>query len=194
MNRGDARLFFAIVATAIVAAATTGVVMRLIGSATTEAAVVRLEHRVEALEKPVPALPPPTVIPMLDIPLSGAETMPVPEPVADPDPCDEVSCVLNNYEPTCCAHFKKPSEGIDRAMIVAAMATVKPLVQRCGDHSSAKGRVKVSVKVAPDGTIGKVTVVTTPDVALGTCVAAAFQGMKFPPTISGGSFGYPFQF
>ena len=188
MNRGDARLFFAIVATAIVAAATTGVVMRLIGTATTEAAVVRLEHRVEALEKPAPALPQPTVIP-----LTPDEAI-IPAPVADPDPCDEVSCVLNNYEPTCCAHFKKPSDGIDRAMIVAAMATVKPLVLRCGDHSTAKGRVKVSVKVAPDGTIGSVTIVTTPDAALGTCVAAAFQGMKFPPTVSGGSFGYPFMF
>jgi outer membrane biosynthesis protein TonB len=64
----------------------------------------------------------------------------------------------------------------------------------CGDKSSAKGQVKVSVKVAPDGRVAGVTVKNTPDPGLGNCVAGAMQGAHFSKTQNGGSFGYPFVF
>jgi predicted Zn finger-like uncharacterized protein len=124
--------------------------------------------------------------------------------------CDEVSCVLNNYEGACCAKFKKKSSGggtapkasgggdlpdaLDRAMISDGVNKVKARVQSCGDKSSAKGQVKVSVKVNPGGDVASVSVKNTPDAGLGNCVAAAMQKARFAKTQNGGSFGYPFMF
>jgi outer membrane biosynthesis protein TonB len=126
--------------------------------------------------------------------------------------CDEVSCVLNNYEGTCCQKFRKggsrPSSGgssprsggsdlperLDRAMISEGVARVKSRVMACGSKSSAKGQVKVSVKVSPSGSISSVSVASTPDPGLGSCVASAMRGASFRKTQSGGSFGYPFVF
>jgi len=117
---------------------------------------------------------------------------------------------LNNYEGACCAKFKKKSSGggtapktggggdlpdaLDRAMISDGVNKVKAKVQSCGDKSSAKGQVKVSVKVNPDGSVGSVSVKNTPDASLGNCVAAAMQKARFAKTQNGGSFGYPFMF
>jgi hypothetical protein len=126
--------------------------------------------------------------------------------------CDEVSCVLNSYEGACCAKFKKRGGGgggggaapktggsdlpetLDRAMISDGVSKVKARGQACGDKSPAKGEVKVSVKVAPDGSIVSVTVTNTPDAALGNCVAAAMQGARFAKTQTGGKFAFPFRF
>jgi predicted Zn finger-like uncharacterized protein len=125
--------------------------------------------------------------------------------------CDEVSCVLSNYEGTCCAKYRKgpapkPTnpigekpksdvpEALDRTMIADGVGPVKARVMSCGDKSSAKGTVKVSVKVNPDGGIAAVSVKQTPDPALGSCVAAAMQKARFKRTQTGGTFGYPFVF
>lgn len=127
--------------------------------------------------------------------------------------CDEVSCVLNNYDGACCAKFRKkgaggggaaaPSGGgghsdlpdaLDRSMISAGIANVKARVSACGDKSSAKGKVKVHVKVGGDGRVSSVNVETSPDASLGACVAAAVQKASFGKTQSGGSFSYPFVF
>jgi len=128
--------------------------------------------------------------------------------------CDEVSCVLNNYEGACCSKFRKggkpagggnttskPAGGggdlpdaLDRSMISAGIANVKARVTSCGDKSSAKGKVKVHVKVGGDGRVANVSVESSPDAALGACVAAAMQKASFSKTQSGGSFSYPFVF
>jgi predicted Zn finger-like uncharacterized protein len=122
--------------------------------------------------------------------------------------CDEVSCVLNNYEGSCCAKFrkgKKPEatttksssdlpESLDRGAVQAGVNQVKARVQACGSKSSAKGEVKVSVKVSPDGKVTGTTVKNTPDAALGSCVAAAMQKATFAKTQKGGSFAYPWKF
>ena len=123
--------------------------------------------------------------------------------------CDEVNCVLNNYEGTCCAKYKKAkaggtaakpaagggaAESLDRTMISDGVNKVKARVMACGDKSPAKGQVKVSVKVGPSGSVESVTVKNTPDAALGNCVAAAMQKASFAKTANGGSFGYPFVF
>lgn len=84
-------------------------------------------------------------------------------------------------------------DAIDRQIIKNTIGTVKPDVTKCGDGTTARGVVKISVKVAPDGTT-VVTVKATPDATLGDCVATAVQRAKFPATRNGGSFSYPFVF
>jgi hypothetical protein len=126
---------------------------------------------------------------------------------AQADSCDEVSCVLNDYEGACCAKLTKARvahepqaapdglpDGLDRDLISTAVGAVRPRVTACGDKSSAKGTVKVHVRVAPTGAIAAVTVETTPDPALGSCVAGVMQQLAFPKTHNGGAFGYPFIF
>ena len=147
-----------------------------------------------------------------------ATTKPATTKPSDPKPaepaasggCDEVNCVLNNYEGACCAKYKKAkaggtaakpatggagaAESLDRTMISDGVNKVKARVMACGDKSPAKGQVKVSVKVGASGSVESVTVKTTPDAALGNCVAAAMQKASFARTTNGGSFGYPFVF
>jgi hypothetical protein len=131
--------------------------------------------------------------------------------------CDEVSCVLNSYEGACCAKFRKGGggskpvatgggttapkaggsdlpESLDRTMISDGVGKIKPRVMSCGEKSPAKGQVKVSVKVGPDGHVVSVAVKNTPDAALGNCVAGIMQKATFARTQSGGSFAYPFPF
>jgi len=140
-----------------------------------------------------------------------------PTTVADSGSCEEVQCVLDGYAKPCCAKFKKgiktipeirttdsgtskPSGGgdlpasLDRDMISAGVAKVSGRAQSCGGQSSAKGTVKVGVKVGADGRVTSVTVKSTPDPALGSCVASAMQKATFAKTQSGGSFAYPFTF
>jgi TonB family protein len=142
---------------------------------------------------------------------------PTPAPTAtkaDAGGCDEVSCVLNNYEGACCSKFKKGGaakaggaakpaaaggggdlpDGLDRSMISSGIANVKARVSACGDKSPAKGKVKVHVKVGGDGRVANVAVESSPDAGLGACVAAAVQKASFSKTQSGGSFSYPFVF
>jgi predicted Zn finger-like uncharacterized protein len=149
-----------------------------------------------------------------DKPSSTVATKPAetkPASGGDSGGCDEVSCVLNNYEGACCSKFKKggskPSAGaakpagggdlpdaLDRGMIQAGVDKVKARVMACGDRSSAKGEVKVSVKVAANGSVSSVTVKNTPDAGLGSCVAGAMQKATFAKTSNGGSFAYPWKF
>jgi predicted Zn finger-like uncharacterized protein len=128
------------------------------------------------------------------------------------DSCDEVSCVLNNYEGACCAKFKrggsKPAAGgtggtapksdlpesLDRGMISDGVSKVKARVMSCGEKSPAKGQVKVSVKVSPEGHVTSVTVKNTPDVNLGNCVQNMVQKAMFAKTQTGGAFSYPYTF
>ena len=126
-----------------------------------------------------------------------------------------MSCVLNNYEGACCAKFKKGGgtaktptktpttggggggdlpDGLDRTMIQDGVNKVKARVMACGDKSSAKGQVKVSVKVSAGGSVASVSVKSSPDAALGSCVAGAMQKASFAKTQNGGSFAYPWNF
>ena len=190
MNRGDTRTLIVIVCTAIMSSVGTAIVARLLiapsdhHSRELEARVTTLEAR--PLPPPPPAPPPPP-----------PPAAPVVEP-SDPVPCDEVACVLDNYEPACCAKFHRPidnsGDGLDRVMISTGVSRIKAKIAACGDRSSAKGKVKVSVKVAPDGTVSSVTLRETPDDALGTCVVDAMRRATFAATDTGGAFSYPFIF
>lgn len=127
---------------------------------------------------------------------------PVPAPTVD-DSCDEVSCVLNNNTPSCCAKYKKerapvvvtgPPAALDRQAISNGVASVKASVAACGTHTTARGIVKLHVRVGANGLVTTASVAATPDAALGGCVEAAVRRAVFPRTQSGGSFSYPFVF
>jgi TonB family protein len=79
-------------------------------------------------------------------------------------------------------------------MISDGVGKVKARVMSCGEKSPAKGQVKVSVKVSPDGHVTGVTVKSTPDPGLGSCVAGMMQKATFGKTQTGGSFSYPYTF
>jgi TonB family protein len=122
---------------------------------------------------------------------------PPPAPMPESDAgCDEVSCVLNNNEGQCCAKYRHGAvpDTLDRSAISTGVAAVKGQIQACGQQSSAKGRVKVHVRVAANGLVTGVEIEATPDAALGACVQAAMRKARFAPTEQGGSFSYPFVF
>ncbi|HEU4727245.1 MAG TPA: protein kinase [Kofleriaceae bacterium] len=150
---------------------------------------------------PAPATSPPPVAPA---PPSPAP--PPPSRALTDSGCDEVSCVLNNYEGACCARFKKPRsstprgtpdgppESLGRAMISEGVAKVKDSIMGCGEQFPARGQVKVSVRVDPDGRVTSVTVKNTPSPDLGACVAERMEAARFAKTQNGGSFSYPYTF
>jgi hypothetical protein len=136
--------------------------------------------------------------------------LPAPVTVHDSSPipqgCDEVSCVLNNYEGTCCQRFRHHAEApslptstssitlpdtLDRDMIMAGLGTVKVRVKACGSRSAIKGGVRVHIVVDPIGHVTDVRVDSAPDEALGACVATAIRDATFAPTQLGASFWYP---
>ena len=114
--------------------------------------------------------------------------------------CDEVSCVLTNYEGACCAPFKAQTvprlpETLDRAMISAA---IKPLTVRVGGCATAgfAGTVKATFQVSPAGEITSLRFATTAAAsvprALASCLDGVLRGASFPATRLGGSFAFPF--
>lgn len=127
-----------------------------------------------------------------------------PQPTASD--CDEVSCVLAKYDRPCCAQYKpkdsdiKPrtADGLpaelDKSMVRAGIEKVKPRVVACGESSTEKGTVKISVTVRPDGSVSATSIVTSPSPALGECVSTAMKKAEFGKSGSGGSFTYPFVF
>lgn len=129
-----------------------------------------------------------------------------PAPIAEPlETCDEVSCVVSDYAEACCAKYRKqppahaaPADGLPetltRDLIMQGINPVAPAVRACGDRSSARGKVKVHVQVAPDGHVSDVVLKETPDTDLGACVSARMKTAKFNATHRGGSFTYPFVF
>jgi len=123
------------------------------------------------------------------------------------DGCDEVSCILDKYSRPCCTKYKpaeveappvRPASGLpeklDKLMVQEGIAVVKPAVIACGERIGVRGTVKIQVKVSASGKVLGATAASSPDPALGTCVANAVKLAKFPETDEGGSFGYPFVF
>jgi len=79
-------------------------------------------------------------------------------------------------------------------MISAGVSKVRGRIDGCASRSSAKGEVKVGVKVSPAGSVSNVTVKSSPDPALGSCVSSAMEKATFAKTQKGGTFSYPFIF
>jgi hypothetical protein len=123
------------------------------------------------------------------------ETPPAAPPPARAEACDEVSCVLTNYEGGCCLKYRRQPglpEALDRASISNGIASVKAKVASC--KGTATGIVKVHAVVSPDGVVTHASVAATPDTALGICVKNAIERAVFARTQNGGSFTYPFVF
>ncbi len=77
-------------------------------------------------------------------------------------------------------------ETLDRDMISNGIGAVAGAARSCGGKfSSAKGKVKVHVKVSPGGGISGVDVTETPDPGLGNCVAGAVSHAHFAKTQKG---------
>jgi hypothetical protein len=113
---------------------------------------------------------------------------------APAETCDEVSCVLNNYEGGCCLKYRRRAglpEALDREAISKGIASVKAAIAAC---RGGTGIVKIHARVSPDGIVTSASVFSTPDAALGSCVESAVKRAVFPQTQSGGSFSYPFVF
>jgi hypothetical protein len=85
-------------------------------------------------------------------------------------------------------------EDLDRTMIQNGVGVVLPTIKSCGERSTVKGMVKITVKVAPDGSVTTALVKQSPEPVLGNCVARVLGAAKFTRTRSGGSFSYPFVF
>jgi hypothetical protein len=83
---------------------------------------------------------------------------------------------------------------IDRAIITAAIARVKPDVAACRASSPARGMVKVAVTVGSDGRVADVSIRSAPERRLAMCVATAVKNAMFARTRTGGTFSYPFLF
>jgi len=116
--------------------------------------------------------------------------------------CDEVSCVLTNYDGVCCAKFKAqtpPTDAIpdflDRTLISAGINTVSTTILAC-DPEGFTGVAKVSVKVAPSGAVTSAKTSSTANLPapLVTCIESSMRTAKFPRTVNGGSFAYPFSY
>jgi len=156
------------------------------------------QHKEPKEPKTAHAAPPPAEVPAQ---LKASKT----------DTCDDISCVVNGDTPCCVARRNNGSAPHDApkktetadpnlpprlvvGQITSTMATVKAKVMSCGDRTPAKGLVKVHLKVNGDGKVSDASVETSPDPALGACVAAAAKRAVFPKTQTGGSFGIPYQF
>lgn len=159
-----------------------------------------------ATEPPVVRAPPPAPAPL------PAEPAPAPEPVAAPPqpvaaaeasaaPCDEVSCVLDNYAGACCAKYKpgapRPTtngvpESVSREELHQALDELRRPVKRCATKEDMTGIIKVRFRVLPSGDVGDVTIADV-EPALAACVTRAFKKHTFPASVNGVNASFPFK-
>ena len=152
-----------------------------------------------------PVVAPPTSAPRAKPHVTGVR--PCPPVHGDPEGCDEVSCVLNKYEPACCCRFRngyrpEPSsegggaglpETLDAAMVASTISAGRWRINACGERSAAGGRLTAHVDVARDGHVTRVYVTDdSGDSSLNACVVAALNGLTFTRTRQGAAFAYPF--
>jgi TonB family protein len=125
-----------------------------------------------------------TRVSVRDEPPAAPEAEPEPEPVVAEPPV----AVEESAPPAM-------PDALDAQMVRDGVALVQDAIARCGERfPDAAGLVKLSVKVAPDGSVSSVKVAETDSKRLGSCAAAAMRGASFAPTAQGGNFSYPFRF
>jgi outer membrane biosynthesis protein TonB len=164
--------------------------------------------------RPIPPAPKPLPKPTIEQAKDTRAADKGSEPRERPDPtprttrgaCDEVACTIDPSG-ACCGKFKKKTseprapaeaealaETVDPGQVRAGMVAVKERVTACAEKVPVKGTVKVKVAVGGDGRVAVVSVESTPDAALGECVAAAVKGATFPKSRTGVTFTFPFVF
>ncbi|HSD85962.1 MAG TPA: hypothetical protein VLB44_00550 [Kofleriaceae bacterium] len=152
-----------------------------------------------------------SVVPLrLDHPAAGAHYAILraqPTTVTVDNSCDEVSCVLDNYQGACCAKYDKRGKAptvqpappaqpanLDRAQISAGVASVRPKIEACGTAHPASGIMKVRVQVDGSGKVTSANITTGLAPDLDACVQKVLLVMTFPKTAQGAVFSYPFVF
>ncbi len=131
---------------------------------------------------------------------TGGDPSAPPSGGAREQPCDEVSCVLDNYAAACCAVFKQPRprpseaaapDSLSRDELMKGVQTVRGDVTRCATDAEFSGKFKVRFKVLPSGQVGEVSI---PDVdpAMSACVTRAFKKATFSASRSGATVSFPF--
>jgi hypothetical protein len=122
-------------------------------------------------------------------------------------PCDEVSCVLDNYAGACCEQFRRargprsPEDYPDTASlqdrppteeIRSMLTTDRRAVSSCAVEANFEGVLKVKIKIDPSG---KVTAVSIEDqeAQLVGCVSRVMKKHTFSPSRSGATVSFPYQ-
>ena len=82
---------------------------------------------------------------------------------------------------------------LDRSMIRRGVDVVRSGIVACGVGFEGV-QVRLSVTVAPDGTVSNVVVKDSPDAWLSSCLSTRMRAARFTPTQSGGAFSQPFSF
>jgi tetratricopeptide (TPR) repeat protein len=140
-----------------------------------------------------------TVEPPVEPPVETPVETPVDErtvgvaPPTDVTTCDEVSCVLTNYEGTCCDRYRPTKDTLDQSDIDGAIALVRGDIVACGEQHTTTGKVVLTVRVA-DSKVDTVKVTSTPDAGLGQCVAGVMKSAVFPAANELATFSVPFVF
>jgi tetratricopeptide (TPR) repeat protein len=110
--------------------------------------------------------------------------------------CDEVSCVLGNYEGACCAPYQRDAMPLDKAVIDSAIRGAAPAVASCfRGHPSAS--LLAHFDVTPAGTASHAAVEITDgpaDKALVGCIARVVASVRFPKSRVTTKVSYPFVF
>ncbi len=119
-------------------------------------------------------------------------------PPSDGAACDEVACVLGNYEAACCAKFRRPGpstpsapESPSREELSTALRMLKGKVASCAYAQELTGTFKVRFKVQPSGTVSEVTVADA-EPPFTACVTRAFKNHKFSASQNGVTASFPF--
>ena len=122
-------------------------------------------------------------------------------------PCDEVSCVLDNYTGACCAQFRRgrgprnPDESPDTASlqtsppvdeIRSALTPDRRAVSSCAVEANFEGVLKVRIKIDPAGKVTEVTIADQ-EQALVSCVARVMKKHTFSRSQNGATVSFPYR-
>jgi hypothetical protein len=112
--------------------------------------------------------------------------------------CDEVSCVLTNYDGACCDKFRRPTvaktDVLTRADVTNGIAKVRPAIEACGDNAPEGGSFTAKVEVNAKGTVTNVLITKPSNDSFAACAKVALEKATFRATANGGAFSYPFTF
>lgn len=103
--------------------------------------------------------------------------------------CDEVSCVLNNYEGECCQQFKAAPDvaGIELVKIRKVLTNYERPIEAC-DRETYAGTVTVTLRIAPNGSVEDTRIAATPaaiPTVLTSCIENVFGAATLPRTKAG---------
>lgn len=112
--------------------------------------------------------------------------------------CDEVACVIENYESPCCAKFKRgrPSEARTpeaptRDEIARAFRSLTPKVQACASDAGFTGVMRLRLKISPEGKVSEASV-TDAETEVAACVARAARKLTLAASQNGVTATFPY--